>query len=104
MADYIGKNLKIPVASKILCHRDVSQSQTTLTHRERHLNAQDALWAKEKKLTNQRVLIIDDVVTTGATALASARLLLKCGAKSVDLYSIARSPSWDTTRRLGVIR
>jgi ComF family protein len=104
MADYIAKSLTIPAAHNILFHRDVSQSQATLSHAERHSNAQRSLWANSKKLHNKRILLIDDVVTTGATALSSAQLLLKCGAHSVDLYSLARAPSWDSTRRLGYKR
>ena len=100
MADYIGKKLKILVASNILYHREVSKSQTTLSHAERYSNAQRSLGAYAKSLQSRRVLMIDDVVTTGATANSCARLLLKCGAQSVDLYSLARAPSWDRTRRL----
>jgi competence protein ComFC len=99
MADYIAKSLTIPAAHDILFHRDVAQSQATLSHAERQSNAQRSLRANTKNLNNKRILLIDDVVTTGATALSSAQLLLECGALEVDLYSLARAPSWDATRR-----
>ena len=39
--------------------------------------------------------LIDDVLTTGATAESLARLLLKGGARRVDVYCLARTPKPD---------
>jgi predicted amidophosphoribosyltransferase len=38
-----------------------------------------------------RLALIDDVVTTGATARAATSSLLKAGAQSVDIWCIART-------------
>jgi len=37
-----------------------------------------------------RVLLVDDVLTTGATANACAKLLMQNGAKVVDVWTVAR--------------
>ena len=46
--------------------------------------------ARRQNLTDRRVLLIDDVLTTGAIAQACAKTLLKGGATAVDVLTLAR--------------
>ncbi|MQT38408.1 ComF family protein, partial [Pseudomonas helleri] len=46
-------------------------------------------------LTGKHVAIVDDVLTTGATAQAIAEVLRKAGARQVDVYCLARTPRPD---------
>ena len=46
--------------------------------------------ARRAGLQGRRVLLIDDVMTTGATAASSARVLLRGGAGAVDVLTLAR--------------
>ncbi|HWP66645.1 MAG TPA: phosphoribosyltransferase family protein, partial [Candidatus Limnocylindria bacterium] len=45
------------------------------------------------RIAGRRVLVIDDVITTGATADACARALLAAGARSVDVAAVGRTPA-----------
>ena len=43
-----------------------------------------------ERVKNRRVLLVDDVMTTGATVDECARVLLAAGAVSVDVFTLAR--------------
>jgi predicted amidophosphoribosyltransferase len=57
----------------------------------RHQTVSDAFLVRLPRLVMQEtVLLIDDVLTTGATASSCAAALLRAGAKSVQVLTIAR--------------
>lgn len=66
-------------------------TQTNLTAAQRLSNVNSAFQhGREKQLAGRRVLLIDDVMTTGATVNACARALRKGGAESVHVLTVAR--------------
>ncbi len=72
------------------------QKQAWLDHQQRRANVRDAFALKKsyafaKTAADQHVLLVDDVVTTGATASEVSRVLLAAGAKSVTLAVVARA-------------
>lgn len=71
-----------------------TERQATLGKEERRKNLQGSFGAVAKKCFKDKdVLIIDDVVTTGATADECAKTLLKAGARSVSVLSVAKTPA-----------
>jgi ComF family protein len=66
--------------------------QATLGRARRSANIKDAFDVNgRRKVENKRVLLIDDVYTTGATVNECARLMMKCGAEHVDVLTLARA-------------
>lgn len=69
-----------------------TESQAGLTSAKRRLNVSGAFRAKKRaSLSQRRVLLIDDVMTTGATAASCARALRLAGAQHVTLLTLARA-------------
>jgi predicted amidophosphoribosyltransferase len=70
-----------------------SANREPLANREPSANREPA---GIKSLAGQSVAVVDDVVTTGATANSVATALLRAGAAQVDIWSIART-SWNNS-------
>jgi len=76
-----------------LQRRKASESQAGKSASGRRRNVAGAFVVPERskaRIEGRRILLIDDVLTTGATAEACAKALLKAGAAAVDLATIAR--------------
>ena len=87
LAEELGKNLHIPVATEILVKVRETRSQKKLSAEERKQNLQGAFQAKQsvKGLT---ILLADDVYTTGSTMDTLACALLKKGASHVFFLTV----------------
>jgi ComF family protein len=92
LADLLGHHLNRPVATTILVRILATDPQTTLTRQERLRNLRQAFAVRNAQvLADRRVLLIDDVFTTGTTVNECAKALLKAGALSVSILTLART-------------
>ena len=83
---------QMTLASKTLIRHKQTAPQSGLTPRQRRLNLKEAFQVGEpESLRGRDCLLIDDVMTTGATARAAATVLLRAGAKSVRVATVARA-------------
>ena len=90
LAQALGKQLALPVNEKTLFRARSTASQAkTRNVNERRTNVRDAFQCGDKQLAGKRVLLIDDVSTTGATVDACARALREAGAASVWALTFA---------------
>lgn len=78
--------------------RRATRQQTGLGLRARQDNVRGAFAvadAMAPRLASRKILLIDDVLTTGATVEAAARALLRSGAERIDVLTFARVASQD---------
>ena len=79
-------------SEKVLIRRRHTVSQTGLGKQQRIENLKNAFVVRKKSaVIGQHILIIDDVMTTGATTDACARTLKSAGASSVKVLTVARA-------------
>jgi ComF family protein len=96
LAQRLGSALQIPVRSECLRRNRYTVAQTRLNAQERSRNVEGAFTCVGPDVRGRRVLLIDDVCTTGATLEACSRALGEGGAKSVWALTVARAmPSQD---------
>lgn len=89
VARELGRWAKLPVEPRWLRRIKDTPSQTGLTPAQREENVRGA-FATERKLDSARILLLDDVCTTGATLNACARALKQAGAAQVNAVTVAR--------------
>lgn len=94
LARAIARNAKLPVLPHVLARTRKTPPQTGLSQAQRRKNVAGAftIAVKYKPLVAQkRILLVDDVLTTGATIHACTRALLKAGALRVDVLTFSRT-------------
>ena len=91
LAEAWGRRLQVPVGYPILAKVRKTQKQAHLNRPERHKNQHQVFRVtRPARVQGQTILLVDDVLTTGATAHSAARTLKKSGAKRVIVAVIAR--------------
>ncbi len=88
LAREVASRLNIPLLPALIKVRDTS-AQKRLTGAERAENLKKAFRCIFDEVKDRKVLLIDDVFTTGATANECADVLLKAGARSVSVLVAA---------------
>ena len=84
----IQHELGYPISTRILKRIRKTRTQTALTAEQRQQNVEDAFRViKSDPIQNRPILLVDDVITTGATMNQCAEVLLNAG--SGDVYALA---------------
>ena len=92
MARAVAHGLSLPLAARSLICSRLVRHQSSLSGHERRKNVRGAFSVRWKQaLRGKRILLVDDVMTTGATAHECARVLLEAGAASVYVATVARN-------------
>ncbi|MBM3920359.1 MAG: ComF family protein [Sphingomonadales bacterium] len=89
-AEGLGFKLSVPVCTELLQRRAYTQTQTRKSRWERWQNVADVFVVNHpQNLKDKNVMLVDDVITTGATLEACVKALLDAGAQRVDVHTIA---------------
>ena len=91
LAEELARRAHLRVAGAALVRRIDTPSQTGLTAAARRANMAGAFAVRRRaQVAGRVVVLVDDVLTTGATARACARVLLQAGAMEIRLLTAAR--------------
>jgi ComF family protein len=93
LAEVVAKTSGIPVAHATLRRIKVTSQQVGLARSERAQNVQGAFRVSAEAkpdVAGRRLVLVDDVLTSGATIDACARALLRAGTANVDVLVFAR--------------
>ena len=83
---------RLVLASSTVVRQRATESQAGLTPRQRRINVRGAFVVPDAQAVRGRhVLMIDDILTTGATARSVAQVLLRAGAANVWVATLARA-------------
>jgi ComF family protein len=91
IARVLGRRLALPVAAHGLQRIRQTTTQTGLKRKARRANVYRAFALGRLPSGIQHVALIDDVLTTGATVNACARVLRRAGVKHIEVWALARA-------------
>jgi ComF family protein len=86
----LAKRRRLPLERGLLFKKKETPPQSSLSRSARLRNLRGTFAVKEA-LDGERILLVDDVITTGATASECARALLRAGASEVCVAALARA-------------
>lgn len=95
LAGALGAGLGLPVHSDLLYRRRNTQPQVGLSNPARFRNVRNEIHVNASyHFEAPHVLLVDDILTTGATCSEAARVLKRAGAEKVTVFVVARTASF----------
>jgi len=92
LAGPVGRAAGVPIDPHAIDRVRATRAQVELPELERRTNVRGAFEVPDRRrVVDRRVLLVDDVYTTGATVNECARVLRRAGARSVDVVVLARA-------------
>ena len=92
MARHLGRRIGVPVLPRAIVRNRMTTAQRSLSAEDRYFNLEGAFSLNPKdavKIRGSRILLLDDVYTTGATAHRCGDVLKEAGAARVDFIALA---------------
>lgn len=92
LARHLGRRIGVPVLPRAIVRNRMTTAQRSLSAEDRYFNLEGAFSLNPKdavKIRGSRILLLDDVYTTGATAHRCGDVLKEAGAARVDFIALA---------------
>lgn len=84
LANYISNSLKKPLSRKKLIKTKYTKDQSVLNRLDRMLNLKKSFEIRDKEeIKSKKILLIDDIITTGVTLEEASKILLNSGARKI---------------------
>jgi len=91
LSAHLSRATGIPMSENFLHRARPTVTQTLLTREKRAANMKDAFAIRDAaRIKAARIVLVDDVFTTGATTDACAKALCSAGAREVCVWTVAR--------------
>jgi len=92
IASSLSKKLSLPYSGKLLVRMENTLAMSGLSAFERRVNIENVFSMTNRaaqKIDGKRILLVDDIYTTGSTASACSRMLMEKGAREVRVITFA---------------
>ena len=90
IAEGISEIMKVPIAEKCLVRKVFTDTQTKKSREERYQNVKDIFDVKNAaKIAGKHVLLVDDVLTTGATLMSAGKALMEVEGIKISVATVA---------------
>ena len=90
IAEGISEIMNIPIAEKCLVRRVFTDTQTKKSREDRYQNVKDIFHVEKPEiLENKHVLLVDDVLTTGATLMSAGKALMQIEGIKISVATVA---------------
>jgi len=97
ITEILSKQLKLQIANNIFIRNKETKAQYYLKRGDRFENVKDAFTVnRSKNIKGKKILLVDDIVTTGATLLEASKILYESGVKDVRCFTLSKKfkDSW----------
>jgi len=90
LAKLLSNNFKIPLRDDIINTVNIRPSQATLQKQKRQTNVK-GVFAARKNLKNKKIILVDDIFTTGATAMSCCQALLEKQTAEITIITLSKT-------------